>query len=140
MLDKEPLCQHCSKRKVSVTSSRGLCRRCSNDLSIRKQYPCKLELLQASRTPCSRCGINVASDRMDGLCRKCSDAEIVRRVQAPIERRSRKPVRKPGDPKYRCFWCMYFRCDRVISLCSECQAWLDAQRLILREIDDVEVP
>ncbi len=75
---------------------------------------------------CRHCG-HVRCQRARGLCNPCyAIPEILAKYPPSQETRpdiaepDERPEWVPGQPQYRCCWCMRFRCDGYLRLCGEC--------------------
>lgn len=87
----------------------------------------------AKTPPCRHCGHALVT-RPLGLCWRCyyvpgvrerypSTSKYAKRL--PKEPAVRKLPRKPGEPLYRCLWCLKFRCAAPLRRCLKCQAEYD---------------
>jgi len=71
---------------------------------------------------CKHCGsCNIRCKQ--GLCYTCYTDDDVRFLYDKHDGeqlRDPRPERQPGDPKYRCLWCMAWKCDEPLRRCSDC--------------------
>ena|ERR1700722_9064650 len=74
---------------------------------------------------CEKC----KADRPRGLCSRCYREASIRCLYPPVINCSQMvkdvppllPVRKEGEPYYRCTWCVRYRCKQPLKLCGKCQ-------------------
>jgi hypothetical protein len=141
---------------MSSVNTLNLCARGCGREVYRKTGLCWLhQQMPGKRLPhrplCRHCHERPVS-RPLGLCRTCYYTPGVRELYpstskfAPKGDRSGAPSvssrgdsRGPNDPPWRCFYCLRWRCQVPISLCGECQRWLDERAATMPEDEREDV-
>ncbi len=118
---RRPICLVPGCTLTGHVSCRGLCSRCYQWASNRVLY-CRAKLSTAPKTVYVRRPDRVSPGAV-AVVDLDPDPGLVTQ-------------RRPGDPNYRCVWCMFWRCDAPCQQCSECKVWYDRRAAQMPEYRD----